>query len=247
MSVHDQLLALYRVDQQISGLSGRIDSAKRHLRTQETKLAELTRTKEDLLSRQRQLKATVANYEAEIKGFDAKIAHLRDQMNEAKTNREYTAFLTEMNTFKTDRGAIEESALEEMSRVEAIEAEVLKIDELVLERTKLRDLAVKEVQKREADAADRLAELRAERELKAQEVPFAQREQYELARRDLEEPMAPIVEVNRRRMEFSCGACYMALTAETFNSLMVGTKAVQCETCGVILYVEPELAETLRK
>ncbi|MCK4873208.1 MAG: hypothetical protein KAS72_10825 [Phycisphaerales bacterium] len=248
MPLIEKLLALYRVDQQLRGLTGRITSAERYLRAQQSKLSELLASKDELLSRQRQLKATVANNEAEIKGYDERVTHLRDQMNLAKTSKEYNAFLTEVSTFKADRGAIEEKTLEDMSRIESIEAEVASLDELIGDREKVKAVAEADLTQRQADAAERLAELRAERTEKLRGIPATPLAEYEHLLEDTDgEPMATIVEENRRRMEYSCGACYMALTAETCNALMVGEKLVCCHNCGVILYIENELADAIRK
>ncbi len=190
----------------------------------------------------------MANHETEIKGYDEKIAHLREQMNQAKTNKEYTAFLTEVNTYKVDRGKIEEATLGQMDKIEGLDTKIADLAAAIVEREKVRAAAEKEVARRQQDAADRLNELRQERELKAADVPRDMLAEYGRVQNYVgEEAMAPVIEENRRRMEYSCGACCMSITAETFNALMLGQRLVTCTTCGVILYVETELADSMRK
>ncbi len=248
MTIIEKLLALYQVDRQLRGLSNRIDSSRQHLRAQQVKLDELESRKRALEDERRRFKADVAGHEAEIKGYDEKINRLREQMNQAKTNKEYTAFLTEVNTFKADRGKIEEQTLEQMSKIDALDVQIVELETALAERQRVRAAAQEEVAQRERDAADRLNELEEERKLKAADVPSEALSEYNRVINLVDdEPMAPVVEENRRRMEYSCGACCMAVTAETFNALMVGQRLVTCSNCGVILYVEPALADSIRK
>jgi uncharacterized protein len=248
MTIMDKLLALYQVDKQLRGLTGRIDSSKQHLRAQEGKILDLETQKSGLEEERLHLKAEVANHETEIKGYDEKVAHLREQMNQAKTNKEYTAFLTEVNTYKVDRGKIEEATLGQMDKIERLDAKIEELVAAITEREKMRAAAKQEVARREKDASERLNELRQERELKATEVPKDTLAEYGRVQDYVgEEAMAPVIEENRRRMEYSCGACCMSITAETFNALMLGQRLVTCTTCGVILYVETALADSMRK
>jgi hypothetical protein len=248
MTIIDKLMTLYQVDKQLRGLTNRIESSKQYLRAQQAKLDDLETKRRALDDQRRRLRAEVANHEAEIKGYDEKINHLREQMNQAKTNKEYTAFLTEVNTFKADRGKIEEQTLEQMGKIDALETQIAELDVAIAERRKMSEAAEADVKQREQDASERLEELKREREQKAAEVPSDALAEYgRVAKLVEDDPMAPVVEENRRRMEYSCGACYMAVTAETFNALMVGQRLVTCSNCGVILYIEPELAESIRK
>ena len=244
----EKLRALHEVDKQLRGLRGRIESSQRRLRMQQEKLNKLEQEKQALEQHRQQVKARIANMEAEIKALDEKISSLREKMNLAKTNKEYTAFLTEVNTHKADRGRIEEDALKEMTAVEEMNEKISALDEQISERNRLKTAAENELNQRQQDAAERLAELEKERKVKAAEVPGEALAEYERLCRQFDgDAMAAIVEDNRKRMEYSCGSCYMSVTAETFNALMVGEKLVTCTSCGVILYVEPELAESMKK
>ena len=60
MSVTRQLLAVFRVDKEISGLQSRLTSAERFLAEQTRKLAEIGAQGESLNTQIRQLKASTA-------------------------------------------------------------------------------------------------------------------------------------------------------------------------------------------
>src|SRR5262245_61112526 len=107
MSVTESLLRVFRVDQQLAGLQSRLRAAERFLDEQTRQLTQLESKRDGVNQQLKQTQAVVADHEGEMKRLDAKVETLREQMNSARTNKEYKAFLTEMNTFKADRSAAE--------------------------------------------------------------------------------------------------------------------------------------------
>src|SRR3954469_19618533 len=103
MSVTESLLRVFRVDQQLQGLQSRLRAAERFLGEQTKQLQTLDSKREALASQLKQSQVAVANHEGEMARIDARIEQLREQMNAARTNKEYKAFLTEVNTLKADR------------------------------------------------------------------------------------------------------------------------------------------------
>lgn len=100
MSVTAQLLELFRVDKQVRGLRSRLDAAERFLAVQEKLLEELDVKNKSFEAQARQTRAAISNEEGEAARLDAKIASLREQMNKAKTAKEYNAFLNELANLK---------------------------------------------------------------------------------------------------------------------------------------------------
>ena len=124
MDVTRKLLKVFRVDQQIRGLQSRLRGAERFLKEQVRQLADIETTRTSIQGQLRQLKASVANLELETKQIDQHIEELRDRMNQAKTNKEYKALLTEVNTFKERRGALDDNELGHLDKVEKLEAQL---------------------------------------------------------------------------------------------------------------------------
>ena len=62
--------------------------------------------------------------------------------------------------------------------------------------------------------------------------------------------MAPIEELDRRRHEYTCSSCQMAVPVETLSTLLrpsSPTKPItRCVSCGAILYLETAMAERLQ-
>lgn len=246
MALNDALRELNLVDQQLRGLESRLTGARRYVRAQQAKSDQLLQQKHELAQQLQQTKAHLANVENEVASADARIAHLRDLMNNVKTNKEYSAMLVEVNTLKVDKGKLEEQALELMSQVETLEGEVTAIDQAIAEQAKVQALADADLAERTGEVGDRLEELKAERVEKAKAVPPDALEVFERMADSYDgEAMSPLVEQDRRRMEYLCGGCYMNLPVEMVNKLIRDDELNRCPSCQRILYIEQELRQTM--
>lgn len=240
MSVTKQLLELFRVDKQLRGLTSRLEAAERFHNQQATQLADLEKQRTSLESQLRQLKATISNEDGEAARLDVRIATLREQMNSAKTAKEYNAFLNELNNLKTEKQAAEDREIESMQKAEEIEKQVATIKSQIGEREKIAAGAKTDRDQKAADIKDRVTELTAQREKLAAEIPPRERKSFEeLVRLRGDEAMAPVEILDRRAHEYSCSSCMMAVTVETANSLISG-KLVNCPNCRCVLYIEEE-------
>src|SRR5215831_6413796 len=157
MSVTEKLLRVFRADQQLGGLQGRLRAAEKFL-DEQTKLLAQLQAKQDAIGAQlKQAQAAAADHEGEMARFDAKIETLREQMNSAKTNKEYKAFLTEMNTFKAEKSNAETAALEQMTRLDELKKQVAEFDAQKAEREKVQKVAGEDRRQRGEEIKDRLA------------------------------------------------------------------------------------------
>lgn len=251
MSVTEKLLRVFRVDQQLGGLQTRLRAAERFLDEQTKQLAGIEAKREAVNAQLRQFQATISNHEGEMARFDARIEVLREQMNTAKTNKEYKAFLTEVNTLKAERSTNETAALELMTKADELKKQLAELDAQAAERAKVKKVASEDREKKAEEIKDRLNELQAERKRLAAEVPPEAMALYvELVRQRGDDAMAPVAELDRRRHEYTCGSCQMAIPVETVSSLIRGAAAnqpvVRCVSCGCLLYIEKEVAERLQ-
>lgn len=243
MTLQEKLHQLFLVDQQVRGLSSGLNSAKRRHVAQQRKLEQLEQQHSELDEQVRHATAHATTLEKESQEIDTRVTAQRDKMNTVTSNKEYSALLIEVNTLKIEHGKKEEEALIEMERKDRMQGE---LDELAATRDvqiKLTQGADEAVNQRQADVGDRLDELTKERDAALAQVPDDATAIFELAAEAHDgEAMAVIVEENRRRMEYSCGGCYMAIPLERLNTVMVNQEElVVCPTCSRILYVAEQL------
>jgi predicted nucleic acid-binding Zn-ribbon protein len=254
MSVTEKLLRVFRVDQQLQGLQSRLRAAERFLDDQTKQVSSLDSKRDTIATQLKQMQAAIANHEGEMARVDARVEHLREQMNSARTNKEYKAFLTEVNTLKADRSETETAALEQMSKADELKKQLAELDAQRGERDKMRSVASDDRQKRADEIKDRLAQLNKEREQLVSQVPADTMAIYaDLLRRKGDDAMAHVEELDRRRHEYSCGSCQMAVPVETLNALIRGSAATStapitlCVNCGCVLYMEEEMATSFHK
>lgn len=246
MTVTDSLLRVFRVDQQITGLKARLRAAERFLNEQVGHLDQIESQRSTNAAQIKQMSAAASDAEGEAARIEAHITELRERMNNASTNKEYKALLTEMNTFKEQKSEQETKAVELLEKIEALKARQGELDGAAGERSKVKGVAEQDREARAAEIKDKLAALEAERETLLSDVPASVLATYdELVERLEEDAMAPIEVQDRKRHEFTCGACMMGLPVESMSALLSHGSLTLCVSCGCILYLEESTREAM--
>ncbi len=241
MSLTKQLLDLFRVDKQLRGLRQRLEAAERFLSQQQGQLGEYEKTKTDLSGQVRQVRAAAANDEGEAQRLEARMAQLREQMNQTKTAKEYQALVTELNNFKTQKAECEERALEAMGKVDQSASRLKELESQHEERIRIVAKAGKDRDERSSEIKDRVAELTAQRAELAKAILPSSLNEFELMVRTRgDEAMAHIEMIDRRAHEGSCSACMMAIPVESLSALMTG-KLTRCPSCRCYLFIEESI------
>lgn len=249
MPLIEELRNLFKVEGQLRALKSRVESAQRYLSAQNKELTALTERKSELQTRRKQVQANIGTVEVEIKAIDERLEKLRGELNSAVNNKQYTAVLAELNTVKEQRSKSEDRILSEMEQIEALDSELEGIDAKIAERSKVRDVASSQLQERQADVGERVAELEAERSTAASHIPDSDLAKFDhLADIYDGEAMAVVEEISRRSREYNCGACNMQIPFEQVSSLMSsGDAVVCCASCHRILYIAEETRGALAK
>lgn len=236
------LVQLYQADQALRQAQGRLEAATKNVRIQERRVRDL---EQKLGGQQQALKeqqAQAGQYELEVKSRDQRIERLRGQQQAAKNNKEYQAFLVEINTEKVDRNKAEEQALKVLEQVERGQAEIKELAvHLEGERSKLQSM--------KDQMGDTVARLQAEidalrpaRDQAAAATPAKALTAFErLADRFDGEAMSALSKPDRRREEYVCTACMMDLVTDVYNKLHARDELLFCPSCHRILYIPEEL------
>src|SRR2546423_12404551 len=117
------LVSYYRADQHVREAQARLDAATKDVRVQERKVNDLAEKHKLAASKVREAQSKQGQLDLDLKSRDAHIDKLREQQTNAKNNKEYQAFLIEINTEKVDRNKIEEDLLKLMEQVEKQQSE----------------------------------------------------------------------------------------------------------------------------
>jgi predicted nucleic acid-binding Zn-ribbon protein len=236
------LVKLFNADRLLRDAQARLDEAGKNVRLQDRRVNDLDQKVKEAQTRLRQQQARAAQLDLDMRTRDAQIERFRTQQQTAKNNKEYQAFLMEINTAKVDRGKVEDEAVKVMDSVEKVQAEVNSLAaQLEAERGKLTQV--------KSQLGDTLAKLQVEvdamkpaREAAAAALPSKVRDAFDrMADRYDGEAMAKLTRPDRRREEYSCDACNMELAIDVYNKLHSRDEVVFCPSCRRILYIPEDL------
>lgn len=235
----ESLLALQGIELQIVDIRRQLAAKERAVKRQAAKL----RSAEEALEEQRDtLKRSQMDMDAvdvDVKARSASVASLREKLNAVKTNKEYAAVLSQLNTEKADVTRLEARAMEMLEEVEAKKKAVGEQEETVKqEKARLQNVQAM-LEQSKGSFASRLEELQQERDQATEKLDRKALTLFErLSERYEGEVIAKVVQPHPRRQEFICDGCNMSLSAEVPNSLLTRDDVITCQSCGRILYFD---------
>ena len=241
----EALLKLQSVETQLSQVRSRLRSRQNAVRAQQRKIDQLRQEFDEHHERLMAKRKRADELDLDLKEKEAHVAKLRTSLNAAKTNKEYAAILTEINTFRADNSKVEEEALRIMQEADAVKAEGDQIQSNIdLEETILQE--VTETSQAEiARLEGILADLQAKRDEAEADVPKSALAIFSrMAERYDGEAMAVIDAQGTKAPTYTCGGCFMSVTAEHVNALQVVDEIRTCDNCGRILYLDPAEQKT---
>jgi uncharacterized protein len=227
----------------LQDIDNRLVELTREIATLPVHIAEIEKK---LVSHERKLEADRAalsanqkerkKCEGDIQMQEQKISKLKDQMLQAKTNDQYTAFQKEIDFCQKEIAKAEDRILELMGESELLDKNV-KAAEIALKAEKAQVEAEKQ-QARERTAVDQkaAAELQAERAGVVKEMTPAIYQRYEKVRK-ARRGIAVAEAVDGR-----CSVCNMGLRPQFFQDLKKGDQVMSCESCLRMLYYNPPVS-----
>lgn len=236
------LVKLFRADANLREAQNRLDEAGKNVRLQERRVADLEAKLKDAQVRLRQQQSRAGQMDLDMRARDAHIEKLRTQQQTTHNNKEYQAFLVEINTAKVDRGKVEDEAMKVMGEVEKGTQEAAALTEaLEGERAKLATI--------KSQLAETIAKQQAEvdalkpaRDQAQAAVPQRVVEKFNrLADRYEGDALSELSRPDRRREEYLCTSCNMELAIDVYNKLHSRDEIVFCPSCQRILYIPEDM------
>ncbi len=234
------LLRLQSIELQLAEVRNRLRVQSAAVDAQKSRIEQLQedyqRLHHEALTRQKE----VANYELELRGKEEAINKLRTSLNTAKTNKEYAAILTQINTLKADNSKLEDRALGMLQEVDQVRSKSEQVKQQVGENQQ-------RLEQIQHDSAEEIARLKGmledfetRRAEAASQVPSEVLAIFEriAATRDGEAMASIETHGKKPPHDYSCGGCYMSIAAENANALRTRDELRFCDNCGRILYLE---------
>jgi len=230
------LIELQRVENRLRIAKTKLIRCRRNVIIQENKVRSLQNTIEAKKEEKQLTQVQADRLELELKSRDESIAKLRASLNAAKTNKEYAAILTQLNTTKADNSKVEAQVLEFMKDIETDEAEIASIAEQIQEqkqtlektRTESETLAVKYQQE--------IEQIQGQWDDVASQIPAEQLEIFKRVAETYDGEALSAIDISEGNTgPYSCGGCFMGITTETVNLLMTKDDVIRCPNCTRIL------------
>ena len=228
--VFDKLIRLQNVDSDLNAALSLLDAVPARLEAIDHQIkatAEIVAQAKDKLAANQKKRRDL---EGEVKDIKAHAAKFKRQLNDVKTNKEYTALLKEIGEAEHRADKIEEAIIQEMIAADDIEKEI------------------KAANVKKADEEGRLQ--------KDKQVIFQEQKDFEAKKEILVKerrailPLIPPDQIklyNRIRAKLNgvalspvtddfCSICQMRIRPQLVNEIMEMKKIITCEACGRILY-----------
>lgn len=212
--------------------SRRVAHHQRHVRKADETLRQSKVVRQE---RQRRLDALQLDSAARDQALDRH----RQALNIAKTNKEYSAILTAMNTEKADNSKLETEILQLMEETQALQATAAKAEEertVLLEQASKAEAVLKDLEIKTQPEHDAL---NAQREEFANVIPPSTMATFRrVAQRHDGEALAPVAKLHPKRDDYVCGGCNLMVTLEIVNLLKTRDDLQICKACARVLFFE---------
>ncbi len=231
------MLELQKRDQELEQLTAERDSLPERLRKQQALIDDL---QTDLDAHQKHihdLRLDIDQRDRHFKGAEAKIAQLKSQLRQMKTNKEYSALMREIQGYEMDNTRLEDEILEAMTALDSVEEEQRTIQQKLGTAQDQYQELTREVSQRQAELDESIASITGERQKLAPTIDAQELADYERVRRALgTSAIVPLV-------DGVCQGCNMPVTPQSANLVLAGRELIRCHHCQRILYMEPASAD----
>jgi len=230
------LIKLQSVENRLRAAKAKLARCRRSVIIQENQVRSLQSALEAKKEEAQLTKVQCDRLELELKSRDAEVNKLRASLNNAKTNKEYAAVLTMLNTTKADNSKIETQILELMKAIESDEEESAGIRQQIEEQKQLLEDIRKKADGSATEHEVEIARIQSEWDEVAKVIPAAALAVFNRVADTYDgEAVVKIDEQEGRSGAFSCGGCFMGITAESVNLLMTRDELIRCPNCTRIL------------
>lgn len=173
------------------------------------------------------------NLEKDLAVVQTRLARYKEQLNEVKTNKEYTAMQHEITTAQDVVRGFEDQILELLVQQDDVTSSIKTAEDALAEERKTTSAARKKTETDAARLEKEIAELQTAREAERQKLPPEALKLFDSVARSRKG--SAVAEVR----DGHCTACHVRLRPQFFNEVRRGDKLVRCESCQRILVFIP--------
>ncbi|MCK5565053.1 MAG: hypothetical protein KAJ07_07365 [Planctomycetes bacterium] len=238
------LIKLQSVENRLRAVKSKLTRCRRAVIFQENQLRTLQNGFEAKHEEIKLAKVQIDRFELELKTRDDHIAKYRARLNMAKTNKEYSAILTELNTSKADNSKVESQMIDLMKNIEADDADCIEIQKQIDEQKEKLDELRKSTEGKTTELEKEVEDVQAEWDQAADGVPQDTLTVFKRVAETYDgEAMAYIELQDEKAQVYTCDGCFMSLPTEIVNQLMTKDEIMRCTSCTRILALKDSETE----
>ncbi len=229
----ETLRKLHRVHQQIRDLKERVERGPRMAKAHAEHVARLEAQAEEARAKAKDLRISVDDKQLQLKSREDAVAHRKQQLREAKSNKENQALKEQIAADEMTNSVLADEILEGMERLDEAVAQAKAAEEALAKGRLDAQKAQEEIERQAPLLQDDLARLTEELRQTEEDLPPDFRDVYQrLIRSKGSDGLAPIAG------EY-CGGCHQHVPLNMVNALRLA-KPVFCRSCGRLLYLPQE-------
>lgn len=168
--------------------------------------------------------------EAEVKDIKDHIAKYKRQLNEVKTNKEYTALLKEIEESQSKVDRLEEEVIAEMLLADDIQKEIKEANQKFAKAKEKFSREKEAILQKKKETEEKAEKLNQDKQALLPQIPPEQVSLYlNIYRKKGGVALSPV------KGDF-CAMCHMRIRPQVLNELRDTRKLILCENCGRILF-----------
>ncbi|HXT58597.1 MAG TPA: C4-type zinc ribbon domain-containing protein [Pirellulales bacterium] len=224
------LRELHRIHRQLSDLRERLDRGPKQIKAREANIARLEGELAQLKADVKTARVATDQRQLLLKSGESKILDLKAKLNAANSNREYQALKDQIAADEMANSVLADEILEAMEKIDAFAPLVAEAEQKLTKGREELSKSQGQVRDQQGLLAGDVARLEAELKKVESSLPDDFRDAYHrFVNSKGSDAMAQVEgEV--------CGGCHHQITANVFNSLLMG-RIVACQSCGRLLYL----------
>jgi predicted nucleic acid-binding Zn-ribbon protein len=226
----EKLIELQNIDIEIKHTSLLLEELPRQIQELDKKIEESLKFVQDAKDKLSQNQKKRRDLESEVQDIKGKITKYKRQLNEVRTNKEYSSLLKEIEETQQKIDSLEEVIIGEMLAADDIEKEIKSADQKFMETQKELTEQKTAILKKKKEIEDKKESLQRKKETLLPKVPSDQLNLYnQIFAKKNGVVLSPV------RDEF-CSMCHMRIRPQMVNEILDENKIILCENCGRILY-----------
>lgn len=226
-----KLLALQKVDQEISSLTKDLDQLPEEESRRRKRLEALERAASEARGKLQKAEVDSRMLDNTARGADEEIKRLNQRLNSVRNNAEYQATLFQIESVRKDRDATQDEGFKLLEQLEVLRAECAAAEQARDEERKVFDGFLAEAEHLRASRADEVGAARARRGPLTEGIPPDLLREYDGLYKTREHLAVCAVD------DGFCQGCYNKITLNDTARLMGKTTVVRCGSCQRILFL----------